>query len=506
MKVLSKGLVVFLSIISIFWSVGLVKALTTTIDLTDADSFVILAGSTVVNTGSSVVNGDLGLTPGSSVIGFPPGVLNGTEHVDDSIAVQAQNSLTTAYNDALGRTPATTIATELGGTTKTTGIYSADSFEITGDLTLDAQGDPDAVFIFKSSSTLTTAHASRIVLINDAQSCNVFWQVSSSATLGTNSFFKGNILALESITLTTGANVRGRLLARNAAVTLDSNTVSRAICATPEVPTPPLISIQNIPTPLTLPFGGGNVTYNYTVSNLGEVPISDIVVTDDKCSPVSYVSGDTNSNEILDITETWAYSCESELTQTTTNISTVTGNANDLTATDIASATVIVGEDTTPPLIHLVKIPSVFVLPSPGTVTYTYIVTNPGVVALSNVNVSDDKCSPISGPVSDANDNNLLDVSETWIYTCQTELTETTVNTATAYGSANNLTATDVATATVVLATSTSAPELPKTNGETKQKGIEWNIIIVSLACVSSISILLQTTKKRIKFSSKSTR
>jgi len=194
-----------------------------------ATTFTVLAGSTVTNTGATTVNGDLGLSPGTAVTGFPPGIVNGAIYAGPgSAATQAQSDLTTAYNDAAGRTVgAILIAGNLGGRTLTPGLYkSTSSLEISsGDLTLDAQGDANAVFIFQMGSTLTTTSARQVILSGGAKAANVFWQVGSSATLGTGSVFKGTILALASITVTTGATVEGRLLARTAAVTLDSNVV-----------------------------------------------------------------------------------------------------------------------------------------------------------------------------------------------------------------------------------------------------------------------------------------
>jgi hypothetical protein len=193
-----------------------------------ASTFEILAGSTVTNTGATTVNGDLGLSPGTAVTGFPPGIVNGTIHAGDPAAAQAQLALTTAYNDAAGRTAgAVLIAGNLGGQTLAPGLYkSTSSLEISsGDLTLDARGDANAVFIFQMASTLTTTVGRQVILSGGAKAANVFWQVGSSATLGTGSVFKGNILALASITVTTGATVEGRLLARTAAVTLDSNVI-----------------------------------------------------------------------------------------------------------------------------------------------------------------------------------------------------------------------------------------------------------------------------------------
>jgi hypothetical protein len=193
--------------------------------------FSVLAGSTVTNTGSTVVSGDVGVSPGTAVTGFPPGLAGGTIHKADGAASLAQATLTAAYVDAAGRAGGTSVAGDLVGQTLTAGVYkSTSSLANSGDLTLDAQGNPAAVFIFQISSTLTTGSGSHIILANGAKACNVFWQVGSSATLGTNSVFKGNILALTSITITTGANLEGRALARNGAVTLDTNVITGCSC------------------------------------------------------------------------------------------------------------------------------------------------------------------------------------------------------------------------------------------------------------------------------------
>jgi hypothetical protein len=211
-----------------------------TVPLGTADSFAVLAGSAVINTGPSVISGDLGLSPGAAVTGFPPGTVNaGTIHAADAVASQAKGDLVTAYNDAAGRSSTATISADLAGRTLTPGVYtSASSLGLSGDLTLDARGDPNAVFVFQAGSTLTAGSASRVLLIGGAQPCNVFWQVASSATIGTGSAFAGNILALTSISLTTGATLNGRALARNGAVTLDTNTITKATCAAPTT-TPP---------------------------------------------------------------------------------------------------------------------------------------------------------------------------------------------------------------------------------------------------------------------------
>jgi hypothetical protein len=210
------------------------------VGLGTATSFAVLAATTVTNTGPSVISGDLGVSPGTAVTGFLPGiVINGTQHAGDAVAAQAQSDLVIAYNDAAGRASTATVSSDLGGQALTPGVYSsASSLGLTGTVTLDAQGDPDAVFIFQAGSTLTTASSSTVALIGGAQACNVFWQVGSSATLGTNTTFVGSILALTSVSVQTGTTVAGRVLARNGQVSLDTNTVTQSTCnATPPTTT-----------------------------------------------------------------------------------------------------------------------------------------------------------------------------------------------------------------------------------------------------------------------------
>jgi hypothetical protein len=198
------------------------------VSLGTASTFGVLAATTVTNTGPSVINnGDLGVSPGTAVTGFPPGVVNGTVHSADAAAASAQTDLTAGFTDAAARTPTVTGLSALSNQTLGPGVYNASSsLGVTGTVTLDGQGDTGSVFIFQIGSTLTTASASAIVPINGAQACNVFWEVGSSATLGTGSTFLGNILALASITVTTGDTISGRALARNGAVTLDTDTIT----------------------------------------------------------------------------------------------------------------------------------------------------------------------------------------------------------------------------------------------------------------------------------------
>lgn len=221
-----------LAVLVLAMSASSVLAAQPRVDLGTADSFALLGGSAVTNTGPSVINGDLGVSPGSAISGFPPGIVNGAVHATDGVAGQAKSDLVTAYNDAAGRTPVVNVSGDLGGRTLTAGVYKASSaIGLTGTLTLNAQGDPNAVFIFQVGSGLTTATDSSVRLLNGAQACNVYWQIGSSATLGTRTAFKGTIMALTSISLNDGVAVDGRLLARNGAVTLINDTITRSQCA-----------------------------------------------------------------------------------------------------------------------------------------------------------------------------------------------------------------------------------------------------------------------------------
>lgn len=315
------------------------------VDLLTTSNFAVLAGSTITNANATTITGDVGLHPGTSVTGFGTVTLDGAMHVDDAVALQAKTDLVTAYDQAAGSGPVTEIPTELGGgNTLTAGVYDSASgdFQITGSLTLDAQGDPEAVFIFLTDSTLITASNSVVNLVNGARFCRVFWKVGSSATLGSYSQFTGHIFALTSITANSGATVEGQLLARNGAVTLDNNVITNGVCASARD-----IEITKQASPTSLPVGGGAVTYTYTVTNPGTFVLSSVSVTDDMVSPVTYVSGDVNDDDMLQPGETWIYTATADLTATTTNTATATGSSNNVTATDTAIATVVVaGSDT----------------------------------------------------------------------------------------------------------------------------------------------------------------
>ncbi|MEP6812569.1 MAG: ice-binding family protein [Actinomycetota bacterium] len=218
--------------------VGGAQAASTAVPLGTAASFAVLAGAGVTNTGPTTLNGDLGTYPTTTITGSASITITGTNHNGDSVTQQAKTDLVTAYDNAAGQGPTSPIAADLGGQTLVPGVYnSASSIGLTGTLTLNAGGDPNAVFVFQAGSALTTASGSSVSLTNGAQACNVFWVVGSSATIGTGSSFRGTVIALTSITLTTGATVEGRVLARNGAVTLDTNTITKPSCATPAATT-----------------------------------------------------------------------------------------------------------------------------------------------------------------------------------------------------------------------------------------------------------------------------
>jgi len=221
----------------------------TAVDLGDADSFVVLAGTGVTNTGPTTLNGDIGTFPTTSITDLGTITINGTNHAGDEVTQDAKTDLTTAYKVAAGQGPTKPIAAGLDGLTLVPGVYNSGSQELLsvgGVLTLDAQNIPDAVWIFQAGSDLIAQSDSVVSLINGASSCNVFWQVGSSATLGTDAEFIGTIMALKSITLGTGATVQGRVLAQTGTVTLKTNTITNLPCVVGA-------SVQATPAPSTTP-------------------------------------------------------------------------------------------------------------------------------------------------------------------------------------------------------------------------------------------------------------
>jgi hypothetical protein len=209
-----------------------------------AGAFAVLGASTVTNTGLSVLGGDLGVSPGTAITGFGPGVVtNGAIHAGDGAAAQAHADLASAYLVAQARTPATATSGVLDGLTLAPGVYAAGAgMSLTGGLTLDGGGDPSAVFVMQAGSTLITAAASHVDLAGGARACNVFWQVGSSATLGASSLLRGSILASTSISMGDAVTVDGRALARDGAVTLINDAVTTPDCTGPLTNTAPAIA------------------------------------------------------------------------------------------------------------------------------------------------------------------------------------------------------------------------------------------------------------------------
>ena len=278
------------------------------IDLGTATPFGVLGASTVTNTGPTTITGDLGLSPGTSITGFPPGIVGGTPHPTDAVAIQAQSDLTTAYNVAASLTPMTSGLSNLAGLSLTPGVYAGDELSLTGDLTL--AGTAESVWVFQADSTLITGSASRILITGGASSCNVFWKVGSSATLGTASQFTGTILANQSITATTAATIEGRLLASNGAVTLDSNVITQPSgCAPAVAPTtspaftsaaPTATAVVGTPYTSTVT-ASGTPSATYTVTS-GALPTGLTLnpttgaITGTPTTPGSYVFTVTASN------------------------------------------------------------------------------------------------------------------------------------------------------------------------------------------------------------------
>lgn len=247
-----------LGLIASLW--GAIPALAATAPtLGAAQSYAVFGATTVTSTGASAITGDVGVSPGTSVTGFPPGTLSGTIHINDGSAIAAKGLIATAYGGLSQVCNTNLTGQDLGGMTLTPGVYCFDSSaQLTGALTLNALGDPNAVFVFQTGSTLTTATNASVNVINSGQNCNVFWQIGSSATLGINTVFKGNVLASASITLTTGTSLNGRALALAGAVTLDTNAVAIATCAAPVVlPTVTLTNVSN----------GGVGTFGFSGNN-----------------------------------------------------------------------------------------------------------------------------------------------------------------------------------------------------------------------------------------------
>ncbi|KIA74792.1 hypothetical protein ANMWB30_05460 [Arthrobacter sp. MWB30] len=317
----------------------------TPVNLGTAGSYSVLAATTVTNTGPTTLQGDLGLSPGTAITGFPPGTAAGTIHAADAVALQAQSDLTTAYNNAAGQALTASVSGDLVGQTLTEGVYkSTSSLALSGQLTLDGQGNPASVFVFQVASTLITASASSIIFTNGAQACNVFWQVGSSATLGTASSFKGTVLALTSITAQTNAVVEGRLLARNGQVSLDTNVVTAPACVTtPTTSAPPATAtatptatetVTETATATATPTATETVTETATAT---ATPTATETVTE---TATATATATPTATETETVTETATATATPTATETETVTATATATATEtVTATPTATST-----------------------------------------------------------------------------------------------------------------------------------------------------------------------
>jgi uncharacterized repeat protein (TIGR01451 family) len=575
----------------------------TTPSLGAAATYGVLSSTYTDTSGATTVNGDVGFTtPPATPIGgvhanYGSGAPYSTAGIDQGNALSALAVQPCTFTFGGGAINLSTDITHGPVGVYTPGVYcSSGAMSISGTLTLNGSG----TYIFRSDGALTSVAGAIVVLSGGASACDVFWTPTQAITLGANTTFFGT--AIDNAGITVGANTtwNGRALAFGGTVTTDTNTITVPTCiasapsssagssqspafgvitvikivindnggtktisdfplfvngtsvssglsyvfpapagvyavtepadtgyarsfagdcdglglmalnqndyqvcivtnndiGAPVIipPVPPLIDVVKVPNPLALPAGPGPVVYTYTLRNIGRVPVSNITMVGDTCSPITRVSGDLNNDNILDLNEVWVHRCTTTLTETHTNTIVATGWANGLSATDIASATVVVGLPIVPPLIHITKIPDpVTLYAGGGMVTYTKYVTNPGTVPLHNVRVIDNTCSPVTYVSGDVNNDTLLDPTEMWTYSCRMNLTGTVTNTAVAEGSANGLLARDFAIATVVVAS--VIPSLPNTG-----VGISapWGIsVFIGIIAVVSLSLLL-LLKKRI--------
>lgn len=434
-----------------------------------AATYGVLSDTYSNPTGPTTINGDVGFTTAGGVTPLPlprPSgtYLNygsggnyssaGTAQAAALVNLNSQPCTFTfvAPNVVLDTTGehATTYAPGVYCSTGTMAVGTA------GGITLSGAG----TYIFRSGAALNMVASATVNLAAGANACDVFWTPNGATTLNANSIFVGTVIPVsQDITILSTTAWVGRALTFGHTVTTPDADVSITVPTCAAAPpsssptAPPLINVRKVPTPLALPSGPGSVTYNYTVTNPGLVTMHSVTLVDDKCVNVTFVGGDTNANSLLETFETWTYTCNTTLTQTTVNFATARGVANDIAAIDTAIAQVIVGVPVVPPLINIVKTPTPLTLLSGGgAVTYAYVVTNPGTVTLSNVSVVDNRCSGVTYVSGDMNSNSQMETTETWNYTCSTNIPTTTVNTAIATGQANGLTAVDTALATVTVA------------------------------------------------------
>lgn len=438
-------------------------ATTSPVNLSTASNFVILAGSSVINFGSSNITGNIGVHPGGILSGLGSATIYGTQQTSNAATAQAQTDLGIAYNDVSGRINQDTISGDLGGTTIYPGLYrSASSISLNGVLTLDAQGDANAIFVIQSADNLNIASGARIALLGGAQACNIYWQSGNGVFLGTNSIMVGNVVAYNAISLGNGALLNGRLLSRNGSVTLDTNTITTPTCG-PQSPLGNLHIITNV----VNNSGGSSAPAGFTVrvrgSGNNEVP----------GSPTNgMVSPGTNYTLTGGITYTLSVDAANStyLPAQFSGDCSVTGAVflplgGNLTCTitiDDAPQVDYCPSGDFSPNTHdghcVIPVIDVAVKAIPDSVpyagsslTYLYTVGNPGRIALSNVSISDNGCSDINPVSGDNNQNGLLDTNEYWIYSCTTFVSASVITTTRVSGNGDGLTATSSMPLTVMV-------------------------------------------------------
>lgn len=476
LKFNKKGLMATLVIASMVgMSLPSVILAATTPSLGTAVTYGVLSSTFTRNIGVTAIVGDLGYTTLSgsgtnTVSGSTATPAPAQAGTDQATALSALASQACTFTFASGAIDLASDITHGPVGVYTPGVYcSTGAMDIGGGGTITLTGT--GTYIFRPVGALTST-ANSIVALSGASACDVFWTPTQATTLGANSTFVGTVIDDAGITVGSTVSWIGRALAFGGTVTTDTDSITVPVCSTSATVAaggrsyaePPLINVTKVPSPLNLTSGPGTVTYTYTVTNVGQVELRSVWVKDDKCAPVNYVSGDRGADGILNLYGKWIFTCTKYVSQTETNTATAHGYANGWDGYDTAIATVAVNTTATPPLIHLLKKPSTFLLPANGgAVTYSYEVTNPGTEPLNNVTISDDKCTGLPtrvvGHPGDLNANNLLESNEKWQFTCISNLTKTTTNIGTATGHANGFTAVDFSPATVVV----PPPSLPNT-------------------------------------------
>ena len=371
-----------------------VNAYAAPINLGTASTFGLLGGTGVTNTGSSVINGDVGSSPTPTIIGFPPGIVIGTLYTtSNAVTAQAQSDLTTAYNAAAGATPTATLTgIDLGtfnaGNPLGPGVYFfASSAGLTGNLTLDGHGDPNAQWIFQIGSALTTATDATMSYVNGASPCHVFWQVGSSATIQTNNIFGGTIMALTSITL-DGGTLSGRALARNGKVTL-----SAAEFVDIECPLKPSVTMAKTANRLVAS-PGDVITYTYAVGNGGPAPLTVASIVDSRLGDLTadfiVANGGTATLAVgASKTFTETYTVQVGDTSPLVNTVNVSATSGGVVVTNTAQASVII--TTSGSSITVLKTANRTVASVGDFVTYTYKVVNNGTTSLTVSHVIDSR-------------------------------------------------------------------------------------------------------------------